>query len=401
MTQNMADVVIIGAGPGGSSAAYWLARRGLDVRLLDKSEFPRDKTCGDGIAPRSLAALDRMGLLAKLNTPRFTAARAFGPGGRQMCASMGIRGSHYPQYSLVIRRAEFDDAVRRHAIDAGAAFSGGFNVQSVLNAGERVVVSGQRSGRMEVIEARLAIVAVGANMALLKSIGILKRVPQMILAARAYFEGLDPKDDLLDFYFNDVIRPGYGWIFPLGDGTANVGAGFLSKRGRKTTTREALDFFLERNAAARERLNGAQRIGPVKGYPLRIDFATAPTFGDRTLLVGEAAGLVNPLTGEGIDFALESGEIAAEFAADALPRGDLSRRALRGYDRLLRQKFQSIFVATTWLRRLYLNPPVLRLLMDRAARRPELAELIGGVVTATVDPRVGLNPATILKYLFA
>ncbi|MGH6961892.1 MAG: NAD(P)/FAD-dependent oxidoreductase, partial [Dongiaceae bacterium] len=354
----------MGAGPGGSSAAYWLARHGLDVRLLDKSEFPRDKTCGDGIAPRSLAALDRMGLLATLDAPRFTAARAFGPGGRQMRTSMGMLDSCYPRYSLVIRRTDFDDAVRRHAIAAGAAFTGSFTVQSVQNDGDRVIVSGQREGRGESIETRLAIVAAGANVALLKSLGILEKTPSMILAARAYFEGLDPTDDPLDFYFDDVIQPGYGWIFPLGDGTANVGAGLLARRRRRATAREAFGFFLERNAAARERLTGARQIGPVKGYPLRIDFATAPTFGDRALLVGEAAGLVNPLTGEGIDFALESGEMAAEFAAGALKRGDLSHRSLREYDRRLRQKFQSLMVATTWLRRLYINPPALRLLMD-------------------------------------
>ncbi len=397
----MIDVVVIGAGPGGSSAAYWLARRGLDVRLLDKSAFPRDKTCGDAIAPRSLAALDRMGLLAKLDAPRFTTARAFGPGGRSMRSGMGMGDSTYPRYSLVIRRMEFDDAVRRHAIEAGAAFSGGFNVQSVRNAGDCVVVSGRRDGCFESIEARLAIVAAGANVALLKSIGILKQTPPMILAARAYFAGLDPPDGPLDFYFDDVLRPGYGWIFPLGDGTANVGAGILAKHRRGISGRQAFDVFLKRNTAARARLNGAQRIGPLAGYPLRIDFATAPTFGDRTLLVGEAAGLVNPLTGEGIDFALESGEVAAEFAADALRQGDLSRQALRRYDRLLRRKFQSLFVATTWLRWLYINPLALRLLIDRAARRPELAELVAGVVTATVDPRAGLNPATIFRYLFA
>ena len=397
----MVDVVVIGAGPGGSSAAYWLARYGLDVRLLDKREFPRDKTCGDAIAPRSLAALERMGLLAQLDAPRFSTARAFGPGGRQMRSSMGARDSRYPRYSLVIRRVKFDDAVRRHAIEAGAVFIGGFNVQSALNAGERVVVSGQRDGHFQSIGARLAVVAVGANVALLRSIGVLDKTPPMILAARSYFEGLDPQDDLLDFYFDDVIRPGYGWVFPLGDGTANVGAGFLAKRGRSVTGREAFDFFRARNTAARKRLKDARQVGPVKGYPLRIDFATAPTFGERMLLVGEAAGLVNPLTGEGIDFALESGEIAAEFAVSALRRGDLSRRGLRDYDRRLRQKFQSVFVATMWLRRLYLNPLVLRLLMDRAARRPELADLVGGVVTATSDPRFGLNPATILRYLFA
>ncbi len=397
----MVDVVIIGAGPAGSSAAYWLARRGFDVQLLDKSEFPRDKTCGDAIAPRSLAALDRIGLLAKLDTPRFSTARAFGPGGRQMRSGMGARDSCYPRYSLVIRRAEFDDAIRRQAVEAGAAFTGGFYVQSIRNAGECIVVSGQCAGRFQLIEAQLAIVAIGANVALLKSIGILNKTPSMILAARAYFEGLDPKDDLLDFYFDDVIRPGYGWVFPLGDGTANVGAGFLAQRGRGITGREAFDFFRARNTAARKRLKDARQAGPVKGYPLRIDFATAPTFGERMLLVGEAAGLVNPLTGEGIDFALESGEIAAEFADGALRRGDLSRWALRDYDRWLRRKFQSIIVAATWLRRLYLNPPALRLLIDRATRRPELAELVGGVVTATSDPRIGLNPATILKYLFA
>jgi flavin-dependent dehydrogenase len=233
----MLDVVVIGAGPGGSSAAYWLARRGLKVRLLDKAAFPRDKTCGDGIAPRSLAALDRMGLLAKLDAPRFSAARAFGPGGRQMRSGMGLPNSLYPRYSLVIRRFEFDDVLRRHAIDAGATFSGGFDVQSILDAGERVVVSGRHAGRFEAIEARLAIVAVGANVALLKSIGLLRRTPPMILAARAYFEGLDPEDPLLDFYFDDVLQPGYGWIFPFGDGTANAGAGFLSKRGRKIPAR--------------------------------------------------------------------------------------------------------------------------------------------------------------------
>ncbi|HLF26496.1 MAG TPA: geranylgeranyl reductase family protein [Anaerolineae bacterium] len=397
----MIDVVVIGAGPAGSSAAYWLARRGLTVQLLDKSEFPRDKTCGDGIAPRSLAALERMGLLTQLDKPRFAAARAFGPGGRHMHAGMGLRDSAYPKYSLIIRRIEFDDILRRHALAAGASFGGGFNVDAALNAGERVVVSGRRAGRAEAIEARLAIVAVGANMALLKSLGLLKRTPALILAARAYFAGLDPKDDVLDFYFDSVIQPGYGWVFPLGDGTANVGAGFLTQRGRTTTARGAFEFFLERNRAARERLQGAQQVGPAKGYPLRIDFATAPTFGDRMLLVGEAAGLVNPMTGEGIDFALESGEIAAEFAAEVLQRDDLSRRALREYDRRLRQKFQSMCVTMAWLRRLYVNPIILRLLMDRAARRPDLAELIGGVVTATVDPRIGLNPATILKYLFA
>lgn len=397
----MIDVIVIGAGPGGSSAAYWLARRGLNVRLLDKAGFPRDKTCGDGIAPRSLAALDRMGVLQKLDAPRFAAARAYGPGGRQLRSGMGLPDSPYPRYSLVIRRLEFDDILRRHAIEAGARFSGGFNVRSILNAGERVVVSGEHAGRFEALEARLAIVAVGANIALLQALGILKKTPQMILAARAYFEGLDPKDDLLDFYFSDVLQPGYGWIFPLGDGTANVGAGFLSRRGRKTAAHQAFDALLARNAAARERLKRARRAGPVKGYPLRIDFATAPAFGDRALLVGEAAGLVNPLTGEGIDFALESGELAADFAAQALQRGDFSRRALRAYDRALRRKFQSLFVAATWLRRLYINPPALRLLMDRAARQPELADLVGGVVTATADPRLGLNPAIILKYLFA
>jgi len=274
---------------------------------------------------------------------------------------------------------------------------GGLHIESIAYESDRVIVSGEDVS----ISARLAIIAVGANIALLRSIGLLKRNPSMILAARAYFEGLDPADDLLDFYFDDVAGPGYGWIFPLSDGTANVGAGFLIGRRNKLTAREAFDQFAQHNISARRRLCGARQVGLLKSYPLRIDFANAPTYHDGMLLVGEAAGLVNPLTGEGIDFALESGEIAAEFAVDALRRGDVSRRGLSEYDHLLRRKFQSLFVATTWLRRLYIHPMMLRLLIDRANRHPELRELLGGIVTATVDPWRGLNPLTIAKYLLA
>src|SRR5436305_4217050 len=137
----------------------------------------------------------------------------------------------------------------------------------------------------------------------------------MMLCARAYFEGMAEVLDAAQCRFDGVPLPGYGWVFPLSNSSANIGVGFfragLTARWMPKTARTVFDSFIE-TPALQSILAGAQRVGPIKGYPLRIDFARSPTYAERILLVGEAAGLVNPVTGEGIDYALESGKMAAE-----------------------------------------------------------------------------------------
>jgi flavin-dependent dehydrogenase len=217
-----------------------------------------------------------------------------------------------------------------------------------------------------------------------------------MLAARAYFEDLQ-RDVARKFSlrFDDVPMPGYGWVFPIANRAANVGVGFLPGR-RSETAAKAMQRFITGKAIG-PLLHGARQVGPVKGYPIRVDFLTSPTYADRTLLVGEAAGLVNPLTGEGIDYALESGMLAADHIAQGLDHG-LTQDWLVGYDRLLRARFERIFRFSEQIRDWYCKPPLLNLLVPLANSRPELRQLLANIVLGEREP-AGYGPATMLARL--
>jgi flavin-dependent dehydrogenase len=211
-----------------------------------------------------------------------------------------------------------------------------------------------------------------------------------MLAARAYFDDLPgPLEPTFQLRFDNVPSPGYGWIFPTGPTTANVGVGFFPRRGSGTAV-QAFERFTDL-------LRGGRQVGPVKGYPIRVDFLRAPTFAPNTLLVGEAAGLVNPLTGEGIDYALESGQIAAAHVVRGLTSG-VHEVWLSEYDRLLRARFEKIFRFSEWIRDWYCKPAVLNVLVPLASRRPELRQLLANIVLGEREPR-GYGPASMAARL--
>lgn len=395
------DAAVVGAGPAGSSAAYFLARRGFDVLLLDKAHFPRDKTCGDGLSPRALSVLDEIGLLPELLSRgrRIRQVQFFTPDGNTLGASFPPHAG-LPDYTLVVPRFALDDLIRRQAVSAGARFIGGVNVRGIGRAGRHMEVVGQGGERYL---ARLVVLATGASLPLLLATGVLRRAPPFMVAARAYYEGIRGLDGSIDFHFDGVPLPGYGWVFPISEDCANVGAGYFSTglRGRfmPKSPRVAFERFIAL-PRLRRLLGGADRPGPVKSFPLRVDFASAPTVGEGILLAGEACGLVNPLTGEGIDYALESGQIAAEFAAEAIPRGDLSRRGLQGYDRRLRRKYQRQFFYISLMRDLYMPWPwMIDRLFGLASRRRDLKALIVDIALGHRDAAAGVSPKLIFEVL--
>jgi len=250
----------------------------------------------------------------------------------------------------------------------------------------------------------VAIVAIGANIPLLRQMGLLKQTPQMALAARAYFEGVSGLTDQMLLSFDGVPLPGYGWVFPLPNSAANVGAGIFPfgwiGQWIPRRTRTTFDTFIQ-TQTVQSMLAGAHQVGPVKGYPLRIDFATAPTFGERVLLVGEAAGLVNPLTGEGIDYALESGKVAAEYLIKMFSTGDFSRQHLAGYDQALRQRFQRLFVFCSWTRDLFVNPLLINSMVSAAARRPDLKMLLINIMFGQQTALDNISMRRVLRRVFA
>ena len=397
----MHDVVIVGAGPGGSAMAYFLAQQGVDVLLLDKADFPRDKTCGDGLTPRALAVLEQMGLLAKVMAAGFVMREAtvFSPKGRTVTTEIP-QSLKAPPYMVAVPRLILDNMLLQHAITAGALFQSRVHVQDIEQVKGGVLVQGQRDKRPYSVRARLAVIAIGASMKLLLTLGILKEQPQLILAARAYHEQMQGVNGRFEFHFDGIPLPGYGWVFPLSDSSANVGAGILQEKRkgkRGVTSQSVLKQFLQL-PMMQHMLEPAHRVGPVKGYPLRTDFATAPTYGERTLLIGEAAGLVNPLTGEGIDYALESAHIAAQHVLESF--GDFSPQNLADYDQKLRQEFQRTFIFMARIRDWYLNKPILNRIIHVANRRDELRELFTNIVLGNADAATGFSPKTMMQIAF-
>jgi menaquinone-9 beta-reductase len=400
-TQHVYDVVIVGAGPGGSTTAYYLAREGLDVLIVDKASFPRDKTCGDALTPRAVRALDEMGLTDDVLSrgARHSRVDFFSPAGQVVGAGVRSRDGQY-DFVQVVPRLELDHLLLQHAIASGARFEPHVRVMQVGRDDGGVLVTTESGKRQVEFRARMAVVATGASPALLLRMGLLKQTPQVILCSRAYFEGIADIEAVIQCRFDSVPLPGYGWIFPLSATRANVGIGIfrygLARLWMPSTARAAFDGFVA-SPAVRRVLGDAKPDGPIKGFPIRVDFARAPTHGERVLLVGEAAGLVNPVTGEGIDYAIESGKIAADHLAVMFAAGDFSPKRLHAYDAQLRGMYQRLFVLSDWLRLLYSNPFVVSRALRAAGREPRLRDLYMDIIVENLDPMKGLVPNTLVE----
>lgn len=414
----MHDVVVIGAGPGGSATAHYLARAGLDVLLLDKAGFPRDKTCGDGLTPRAVNVLQDMGLIEDLKRIGHVIRRfeVFAPNRRATSDVISAsRDPHpvsrneerdrgrdgMPDFSLVVPRLTLDDLIRQRAVHSGARFEPRVHVRDASversNGASHVEVKGERDGRSASFLARVAVIATGANTRLLMQTGLLKQQPKVMVASRAYFENVRGLTDAWTLRFDGAPMPGYGWIFPTAPHTANIGVGYF-KAGRTTSATGPFKSFLQ-SPAMREMLAQARQVGPTRGFPLRDDFLTSPTWSERILLVGEAAGLVNPLTGEGIDYALESGRMAASHVRSMFEREDFSKARHEAYDEALRDQFGSLFEFCVKVREWCLRPFVLNALVAMANRRDDLRTRLVSVVLGGAPVRGKLTVGRVARAL--
>ncbi|MEK6256064.1 MAG: geranylgeranyl reductase family protein [Chloroflexota bacterium] len=398
------DVIVVGAGPAGSAAAHFLAKQGIDVLLLDKAQFPRDKTCGDGLTPRALGVLKDMGILERVEKigNRLNGIELNVGNGYSMAAPIPKK-DNLPNHIVIAPRLELDNIIRQAAIDSGAKFKGNTRVTAIEQDEHGAEVTASLGQTKVRFKAKIIIMAIGANIRLLTQMGILKKPPTMILAARGYYDGLQGLSDYVQAHFDGVPLPGYGWIFPISDSIANIGVGFwkpfLPWQKPPVSAAIAIKEFLA-SPVMLPIMNGAKAISPIKGYPLRIDFATAPTYHNRILLVGETAGLVSPRTGEGIDFALESGKLAAQFLEKAFVVGDFSASYLSGYDKLLRDHFQRLFVFLSFIRRLYVNPILIRRFVWAAERNPELKDVFVKIIMSEADAARVINLNTMRRIVF-
>jgi geranylgeranyl reductase family protein len=390
------DVIVVGAGPAGSATAFFLAKQGVDVLLVDKSEFPRDKTCGDAVLPRAVQVLEQMDLLddLKATAQKADLFRLYAPNGNlvetPIPAARGV-----PPYALVVPRLKLDAAIQQGAIQAGAKFQGRSTVvDAVVQAGNTVSVQLKHAGKLRELHAKGLVISTGAATRLLKTVGLLPKRPSFMIAARAYFENVADIKQQLEMYFNHVTLPGYGWMFPTSPTTANIGVGYVGKP--PASPRAGFEDFVADHPRMNEILGEAEMDGPIRSYPLRVDFHRSPKVRPGIVAVGEAIGLVNPFTGEGIDYALESGQIAAEVIAEVLMTGQpWAPAAFRKYVRLLDKRFRALFVFATWARRLYFNRPVLNRIIRQGSSNRRVVETLTRVALGSARPERAFSPRVI------
>jgi len=411
-----ADVIVVGAGPGGSTAAYHLATAGLDVLLLEKTSFPREKVCGDGLTPRAVKALTAMGISVGQGDGWLLnkGLRIIGGGGRIELDWPDL--SSFPGYGTVRTRTDFDEMLARHAQKAGARLVENTTVTGpVLDertghvtgvvAREAVPASTDGAGRVakktqgmqRTFGARVVLAADGNSSRLSVSMGLHKRSDRPLgVAVRTYYTTPRHDDNYLeawlDLWDGHSLLPGYGWIFGMGDGTSNVGLGLLN-------TSDAfgnIDYrsLLQRWLGAMPEewgLAEANRTEPVRGAALPMGFNRTPHYSNGLLLIGDAGGMVNPFNGEGIAYAMESGELAARIVVQALARPTMAgaERVLQSYPAALKDAYGGYYTLGRTFVKAIGHPSFMKFATRHGIKRPYVMRMTMKLLGNLTEPRGG------------
>ncbi len=404
-SSDTADVIVVGAGPAGSSTAYHLATAGLDVLLLEKTSFPREKVCGDGLTPRAVKALTGMGLPVRQEDGWLLnkGLRIIGGGGRIELAWPEL--SVFPGYGAVRTRLDFDQMLASHAQKAGARLLENVTVTGPRldeRTGRITGVTARETGRQadgpeRAFGARLVIAADGNSSRLSVSMGLHKRADRPLgVAVRTYYTSPRHDDDYLeawlDLWDGRQLLPGYGWIFGMGDGTSNVGLGLLntSEAFGHIDYRALLQRWLKA-MPAEWGLVEENRTQPVRGAALPMGFNRTPHYARGLLLTGDAGGMVNPFNGEGIAYAMESGEIAARSIVQALGRRTAAgaEKVLQAYPAVLKDEYGGYYTLGRTFVKLIGNPSFMKFATRYGIKRPAVMRMTMKLLGNLTEPRGG------------
>ena len=406
-----ADVIVVGAGPGGSATAAYLAMTGLDVLLLEKTSFPREKVCGDGLTPRAVKELITLGI----PTPeedgwiKNHGLRIIGGGMRLSLPWPDL--ASFPPYGLVRTRQDFDDILARHAVKHGARLRESTNVTGpILDAKGSIVGvtakavddKGRATGPELRYAAPLVVAADGNSSRLSLSMGREKREDRpMGVAVRTYYTSPRHDDDYLESWLElwstdeagkKVLLPGYGWIFGVGDGTSNVGLGILNTSSAfgKTDYKDVMRRWVA-TMPQDWTYNDETMVGPIRGAALPMGFNRQPHYDKGLLLVGDAGGMVNPFNGEGIAYAMESARLAAEVIAQAFARTtDAQReRVLQSYPQVMADALGGYYTLGRYFAKMIGNPEVMRLATKYGLPRTTLMKFLLKVMANLAEPHGG------------
>ncbi|MGB8861792.1 MAG: geranylgeranyl reductase family protein [Ilumatobacteraceae bacterium] len=360
------EVLVVGGGPAGAAAGYWLATLGHDVTIVERRTFPREKTCGDALTPRAVHQLGAMGLSGPLEQyHRYSGLRV-----TAMSRELELEWpSHpiYPQHGYVVRRRDLDQLVAENAVAAGATLLQDHEaLQPLVDRGfvRGAIVSTGDDGMRE-IHAKYVIVADGANSSFGRSLGTFRtREWPYGTAIRTYWETPRHADPWIESALDVKDRngkpiPGYGWVFPVGDGTVNIGVGVLStfRDFKSVNTTHLLDAYAQQ-VADRWEIDPGNPERKASSGRIPMGGSVGPKAGPSYLVIGDAAGSVNPFNGEGIDYAYETARMAAQVLHEALVTNDPS--LLQQYTRQIDDEYGEYFKVARLFARVIGRPALMR-----------------------------------------
>ncbi len=341
------DVIIVGAGPAGSTLGWKLASEGVKTLVLDGARFPREKVCGDYIEPRGLHLLDKMGCLQTLEatTPLpIIYSSTYVDSKRCYIGRIPFYGvhKHLPPHGYIVPRDVLDNVILETAVEAGATVLQETYITGFSADRRGVTVEATRPGNRVVYRGRIVVGADGVNSIVARHAGLLADDARHIaLSQRAYADGYDGGIGEAAFFFDGDFFPGYGWMFPMSHGRVNLGVGML----KETCQRHGIavpqlfrDFF-EKLKRGHPRCRKLKLVRPPIGGIVKTYGGAGCNYFDKGLLIGDAGSFVDPMTGEGITPAMESALIAAQVILDALPKKKLDADSFAPYEAAFRSYF--------------------------------------------------------------
>ena len=404
----MYDVIIVGAGPAGTTAALYAHRLELKCILLDKAVFPRDKICGDALSGKSIRIMRELGILDELNNLDGSEINriTFGsPKNIQFDVNLkGTQNNDQITKGFVIPREIFDNYLFEKA-NAVADTRQGFSVKDLIFENNYVVgVKGKtRSGKEEEFRAPVVMGCDGSNSIVARKLGLYEmEMDHTSVAVRCYYEGVKGLTDQIELHYVKEVNPGYFWLFPAGDGRANIGIG-LSKSDMKKenrTLRQIMDEVTQ-TEYFKERFADAKQLERPVGWNLPLGSIHRKNHGNGFMLLGDAAGLVDPFTGEGIGNAMVSGQYAMEIAIKSKLSGDFSEKSFAEYDELLWREIGKELRTSTKLQSLARSKFLLNFVINRASRNEEVQNIISGMLANEIPKDELSSPLFYFKILFS
>lgn len=402
---DQADVIVVGAGPAGATAATYLARAGVDVILLEKTAFPRDKVCGDGLTPRGVKQVLKLGVdVTAEGWMKNIGLRVLGGGTTLELPWPEL--NDFPNYGVTRTRKDFDEMIANLAVADGARmYQQNTATAPILNerSGRVIGVTTKTPDGPQHYGAQIVVAADGNSARMATAIGIHRREdrPMGVAVRRYYRSQARTHDPYIESHLElwdrtdpaePKLLPGYGWLFPLGDGTVNVGLGMLSssKAFQSTNYRKLLGTWLA-GTPPEWGLNDDNAIGKIGSAALPMGFNRSPHYKDGLLLVGDAGGMVNPFNGEGIAYSMESADIAARHITAALERPEGSAReiALNSYITAMQHHIGSYYRLGGMFSQLIGKPTVMKYATKLGLPRKHLMYLVLKALAGLYDSRDG------------